>query len=65
MDDVAQRFLDSPDREMSSREIGVYLLEQLKQMDKVAYLRFASVYLEFKDVRDFTKAIECLFERSK
>lgn len=65
VDDVEQRLLDSPGREMSSREIGTYLLEQLKQMDKVAYVRFASVYLEFKDVRDFTKAIERLFEHSK
>lgn len=65
VEEVEQRFLENPDRELSSREIGQQLMDRLKQMDKVAYLRFASVYLEFKDVREFMSQIEQLFERGK
>ena len=62
VDDVERNLLCRPGREMNSREIGEYLLEELGQIDKVAYVRFASVYLEFKDVEGFTKAIGQLFE---
>ncbi len=40
-------------REMSSREIGEMVMEGLKQIDEVAYVRFASVYRQFKDVNSF------------
>ncbi len=54
---VAKRFLEAPARELTSREIGEYVMGRLKEIDKVAYVRFASVYLEFGDVREFIKEI--------
>ena len=64
VNDVERHLLKGLGREISSQEIGGHVMEQLRQVDKVAYVRFASVYLEFKDVRDFTKAIESLFDRN-
>src|SRR4051794_36642808 len=45
--------IDSPERERSTSEIGEFIAERLKQQDKVAYIRFASVYRDFNDVEDF------------
>jgi len=45
--------IDSPERERSTKEIGELLLGELKKHDKVAYIRFASVYLDFKGVQEF------------
>jgi transcriptional repressor NrdR len=44
---------EANDRERSTTEIGEMLMEQLRQLDKVAYVRFASVYLDFKDIKEF------------
>jgi transcriptional repressor NrdR len=44
--------------EVPSRVIGNAVLKRLKKIDRVAWLRFASVYLEFEDMRDFEKLIE-------
>jgi transcriptional repressor NrdR len=46
------------DREVPSRIIGELVMEQLKSTDKVAYVRFASVYKEFKDPEDFVAAVK-------
>ncbi|MBI4483084.1 MAG: transcriptional repressor NrdR [Acidobacteria bacterium] len=62
VDELERHVQDSPDRECSTAEIGRFLMEHLKRLDKVAYLRFASVYLEFKDVSEFMKEINELFE---
>jgi transcriptional repressor NrdR len=52
--DETERFvLESPNRERSTQEIGAMLMLRLKKLDKVAYVRFASVYLDFKDVKEF------------
>ncbi len=49
-----ERFvLESPDRERATSEIGKRIMSTLKKLDKVAYVRFASVYLEFEDVSEF------------
>jgi transcriptional repressor NrdR len=48
------------DREVDSREIGAYVMEQLAKLDPVAYVRFASVYKQFKDVGEFIKEIKKL-----
>jgi transcriptional repressor NrdR len=45
-------------QEIPSRVIGNAILKRLKKVDKVAWLRFASVYLEFEDLSDFEKLIE-------
>ncbi len=44
--------------EVDSRHIGEMVMERLGQLDQVAYVRFASVYREFKDVRDFVEELE-------
>jgi transcriptional repressor NrdR len=44
---------EANDRERSTQEIGEMLMERLRQLDKVAYVRFASVYLDFKDIKEF------------
>ena len=46
--------------EISSRTIGSAVIKRLRKIDKVAWLRFASVYFEFEDVTDFEKAIKKL-----
>jgi transcriptional repressor NrdR len=54
--------IDSPERERTSTEVGGVIMEQLKQLDKVAYIRFASVYRDFKDVNEFREELEKLLK---
>lgn len=58
VDEVEQELLRKDSAEISSKTIGNSVLKRLKKVDKVAWLRFASVYLEFSDLSDFEKAIE-------
>ena len=53
-------FMNSLRREIPSREIGELAMEKLKKRDAVAYVRFASVYREFKDVETFMKELQGL-----
>ncbi len=53
---------DSPERERPSPEIGSLVMERLRQLDKVAYVRFASVYLDFKDVNEFIAEVQDLLK---
>ncbi|MFZ5556209.1 MAG: transcriptional regulator NrdR [Pseudomonadota bacterium] len=54
---VVQGVLSLGAREIKSRQIGQMVMEELYKLDKVAYIRFASVYRSFKDVDDFQDAI--------
>lgn len=56
--DIEREMLRSEKEEIPSRMIGNAVLKHLRKIDKVAWLRFASVYLEFEDLSDFEKAIE-------
>jgi transcriptional repressor NrdR len=59
--DAAEAFLaDAPERERTTAEIGELIMERLKGLDTVAYIRFASVYRDFKDVREFKEELEGL-----
>lgn len=58
IDDVEREMLRGEGQEIVSRAIGNAVLKRLKKVDKVAWLRFASVYLEFEDLTDFEKLIE-------
>ncbi len=60
VNDVEQFVVDSPERERSASEIGELIMESLRQIDKVAYIRFASVYRDFKDVDEFRSELEHL-----
>ncbi|MGH9454412.1 MAG: transcriptional regulator NrdR [Terriglobia bacterium] len=53
---------DSINRERSSNEVGELVMNRLKKLDKVAYVRFASVYLDFKDVREFMDELKDLLK---
>jgi transcriptional repressor NrdR len=65
--DEAEAFVsEASDRERTTTEIGEVLMSRLKKLDKVAYVRFASVYLDFKDVKEFLGELKSLIkERSK
>jgi len=57
--DQVERELRRKDKtEISSKQVGSAVLRKLRKIDKVAYLRFASVYLDFEDLGDFKEAIE-------
>lgn len=58
VNDVEREMLRGEKEEIPSRVIGKAVLKRLKRIDKVAWLRFASVYLEFENLDDFEKAIE-------
>ena len=49
---------ESPERERPTSKVGEMIMRRLKELDKVAYVRFASVYREFKDVNDFVEELE-------
>jgi transcriptional repressor NrdR len=53
------------DREINSRDIGEMVMEKLKKMDDVAYVRFASVYRQFKDVSQFMKELKLMLDKEK
>jgi len=57
---VKRRMRASGEREIPSRKIGDWVMEQLRALDQVAYVRFASVYRSFQDVRAFLDEIERL-----
>lgn len=58
IDRIVQKVLSLGEREISSRRIGEMVMAELYRLDKVAYIRFASVYRSFGDVEDFREAIE-------
>jgi transcriptional repressor NrdR len=53
---------ESPDRERPTKAVGALVMNRLKKLDKVAYVRFASVYLDFKDVREFMDELKDLLK---
>ncbi len=59
--DAAETYLmDAPERERTTSEIGELIMNHLKGLDTVAYIRFASVYRDFKDVSEFKEELEVL-----
>ena len=53
---------DSSEREVSTTKLGEMIMNDLKNLDKVAYVRFASVYLDFKDVQEFMSELKDLLK---
>ena len=53
---------ESSEREVSTRVLGEMIMNELKNLDKVAYVRFASVYLDFKDVQEFMSELKDLLK---
>ncbi|MDQ3181528.1 MAG: transcriptional regulator NrdR [Acidobacteriota bacterium] len=62
VDSVEKHVQDSPDRECPTSELGKIIMKRLKELDKVAYVRFASVYLEFEDVSEFMNELKYLVQ---
>src|ERR1041385_5258187 len=62
VDEVEGFIMDSPERERRTSEIGELIMNRLKKHDKVAYVRFASVYLDFKDVKEFMAELKHLLD---
>lgn len=60
VESIVTKILANGDREISSRDLGALVMFELKKLDKVAYIRFASVYRSFSDVEDFNNAIKDL-----
>ncbi|MDP3994905.1 MAG: transcriptional regulator NrdR [bacterium] len=58
VDDIEREMLRKESEEVSSKTIGKAVLNKLKKIDKVAWIRFASVYLGFDDLKDFEKMVE-------
>lgn len=65
VDEVEQLVHDGAEREIEARVIGEYVMGQLKELDKVAYVRFASVYRRFEDAEDFMAELRELLEKGK
>jgi transcriptional repressor NrdR len=62
VEEIETKVQERPDKEIKTSEIGHYVMEKLKALDKVAYVRFASVYREFKDVMEFKQELETLIK---
>lgn len=60
IDNVTQKLHALGEREIGSRQVGEMVMKELLKLDKVAYIRFASVYKSFQDVGDFTEAVEAV-----
>lgn len=58
IDRIVQKFLSTGEREITSRSIGESVMQELYKLDKVAYIRFASIYKSFQDVDDFRDVIK-------
>lgn len=63
--DIEQQILNSLSREVASEHIGELVMEQLKDVDEVAYVRFASVYRQFRDINTFMEELSKLLENRK
>lgn len=62
VNDAESYVIDSAERERKTSEIGELIMNRLRKLDKVAYVRFASVYLDFKDVKEFMLELKDLVQ---
>lgn len=62
---VEREIYDRFDSEVETRDIGELVMQQLARLDQVAYVRFASVYREFKDARDFVEELQPILDEEK
>jgi transcriptional repressor NrdR len=62
---IEQSFQEKGEKEIESNQIGEKVMEELHKIDEVAYVRFASVYRQFKDITDFMKEASTLLQKHK
>ena len=60
VEDILSKLLANGEREINSRDLGESVMYELKKLDKIAYIRFASVYRSFSDIEEFRDAIKDL-----
>lgn len=65
VDDIEKNLFNSLENEVTSVEIGEMVMNKLKDVDEVAYVRFASVYRQFKDVNSFMEELKKILDESK
>ena len=63
VDEVEQRLHDREDRELTTKEIGSFVMDRLRELDQVAYVRFASVYRKFEDLDAFMDELKSLLRQ--
>jgi transcriptional repressor NrdR len=63
VDEVESKLADNSDREIPTTEIGELIMDRLRTLDKIAYVRFASVYRDFQDVEAFLVELKDLLQR--
>jgi transcriptional repressor NrdR len=64
-DRIERQCLEAFDKEVPSKVIGNLIMQELRQLDQVAYVRFASVYREFKDVSQFLDELKPMLEKRR
>jgi transcriptional repressor NrdR len=60
-----EEMVDSSDKEIATKAIGEYIMDKLKTLDKVAYVRFASVYFDFKSLEEFLNELHSLLKKEE
>jgi transcriptional repressor NrdR len=65
VDEVESRLMESPERELSTTAIGELLMGRLRNLDKIAYVRFASVYRDFQDEEAFFNELKTLIRQKR
>lgn len=65
VEEIETRLHDTEEREMGTRQVGALVMERLRELDKVAYVRFASVYRKFEDVDEFLQELKTLIGRAE
>ena len=64
-DEIETMLHDSPDKELSTERVGAHVMMKLRELDKVAYVRFASVYRRFEEPSDFLEELQGLLDQKK
>ena len=63
VEDISKRVYNSMEQEITSKQIGEMVMEGLKELDEVAYVRYASVYRSFKDISSFMAELQQMMEK--
>jgi len=65
LDELEQELRETGKKEISSAVVGERVINRLHALDEIAYVRFASVYREFKDVNDFVQELKLMLENNR
>ncbi len=65
VDDITKKIYNSMAQEVTSKQIGEMVMERLKKLDEVAYVRYASVYRSFKDISTFMEELQKLMQKDE